>query len=130
MPGTDFLLTHHVTHTARRFSASIKCICIVEFCLSFYFSYHIQFSTLFCRIMSDYVRFCRKLCILHTIYIYFVHCIQYIFPLYIAYIIISLLKSIQYFFLYLLDKVHYLCFTNFISNILIPLKSQVKTLKK
>lgn len=120
----------------RGFFFLIKCICIVEFCLSFYFSYHLQFSTLKCRILLNFVES-------------FVHCIQYIFHsvlhtiyitlcslytiyiiLYIAYNIIPLLKCIQYFFLYLLDKVHFICFTNFISNTYIPLFVNYKHIKK
>ena len=77
-----------------QFLASIKCICIVEFCLSFlfYFIRQIFYCCVgFCRILSDFVES-------------FVYCIQYTSTLYIAYIIISWLRSIQYFFLIHLTK--------------------------
>ena len=113
----------------RGFFFLIKCICIVEFCLSFYFSYHLQFSTLKCRIMLNFVRFCRT-CLLYTLLF------PQLFPMYIAYIIIVsmytiyFLKCIQYFFLYLLDKVHFICFANFISNTYIPTFVNSKHIKK
>ena len=127
MPGTVFLLSVH-TPWGVWFFFLIKCICIVEFCLSFYFSYHRQFSTLKCRIMLNFVRFCRT-CLLYTLLF------PQLFPMYIAYIIIVsmytiyYLKCIQYFFLYLLDKVHFICFTNFISNTYIPLFVNYKHIK-
>ena len=128
MSSVVFLLSVR-TPTARHFSASIKCVYDNYFHLSFYFIC----STILDIVLSHFVEYCqilsKSMYIVYNIYST-VYCIQYIFPLYIAYIIISLLKSIQYFFLYVLDKVHFICFTNFISNILIPLKSQVKTLKK
>ena len=157
MPGTDFLLSVY-TPWGVWFLASIKCIYDNDFHLSFYFIcstiFDIEVSDYvgFCRIMSDFVGFCRtnmytiycihyysimyiayniySFCILHTLLFYYVYCIQYIFLLYIAYIIILLFKMYTIFFPYSLDKVHFICFANFISNILIPLKSQVKTYKK
>ena len=81
-----------------QFSASIKCIYDNDFHLSFYFIC----STIFDIVLSNIVKFCQILSkamyIVYNIY-YPTYYIQYIFPLYIAYIIISLLKSIQYYFL-------------------------------
>ena len=95
-----------------QFLASIKCVYDNDFHISFYFIC----STIFDIEMSYFVEFCRilskalytaynihLLCILHTLLLY--PCIQYTF--YYVYNI---------FFLYLLDKVHFICFTNFISN--------------
>ena len=90
------------------------------------------YSTIFlllCRIMLNFVRFCRT-CLLYTLLF------PQLFPMYIAYIIIVsmytiyYLKCIQYFFLYLLDKVHFICFTNFISNTYIPTFVNSKHIKK
>ena len=128
MPGTVVLLSVH-TPWGVWFLASIKCVYDNDFHLSFYFLIIYNFrhwNVRFCRILSDFVEsfvHCIQYIlsyILHTLLFYYVHCIQYIFPLYIAYNIIPLLKCIQYFFLYLLDKVHFICFTNFISNTYIP----------
>ena len=95
--------------------------------LLFYMFYNIRHCFVgLCRIMSDFVEryvHCIQYIfhgILHTIYIPFVYCIHYY----------SLIKMYTIFFPYSLDKVHFIYFANFISNILIPLKSQVKTLKK
>ena len=100
----------------RGFFFLIKCICIVEFCLSFYFSYHLQFSTLKCRIMLNFVRFCRKLCTLYTIYI----------PRYIAYNIYSLCilhtlllyPCIQYTFYYVYNIFSFIYLTRYILYVL------------
>ena len=88
MPGTVFLLSVH-TPWGVWFFFLIKCICIVEFCLSFYFSYHRQFSTLKCRIMLNFVRFCRT-CLLYTLLF------PQLFPMYIAYIIIVSMYTIYF----------------------------------
>ena len=101
------------------------------------------YSTIFlflCRIMSYFVEFCRILSNVFIVYIIIspiishVYCIHYycihVYNILFIMYTIYYLKCIQYFFLYLLDKVHVLCNANFISNILIPLKSQVKTYKK
>ena len=100
--GTVFLLSVY-TPWGVWFLASIKCVYDNDFHLSFYFIC----STIFDIEMSHFVEYCQilskalytaynihLLCTLHTIYII----------LHITYIIISLLKCIQYFFLIHLTK--------------------------
>ena len=91
------------------FLASIKCICIVEFCLSFYFSYHLQYSTLFCRILSHFVEWCR--CV-YCIHYYCIHVYNILFIMYTIY----LLKCIQYFFIIHLTK-----YINYVLRTLFPI---------
>ena len=121
MSCTVFLLSVH-TPWGVWFLASIKCICIVEFCLSFLFYFIRQFF--YC---------CVELCWILLDFVEHVYCIHYYFPNYFPCILHTLLffhlKCIQYFFLYLLDKVHFICFTNFISNTYIPLFVNYKHIK-
>ena len=104
MPGTVFLLSVH-TPWGVWFLASIKCICIVEFCLSFYFFLSL---TIFDIEVSNYVEFCRKLCTLHTLLLYYEYCIHYycihVYNILFIMYTIYYLKCIQYFFLIHLTK--------------------------
>ena len=104
------------------FKLLLNAYMIMIFHLSFYFICSTIFNIEMSHFVESYVHCIQYIFhgILHTIYIPFVYCIHYYF----------LIKMYTIFFPYSLDKVHFICFTNFISNILIPLKSQVKTLKK
>lgn len=98
MPCTVFLLSVY-TPTARSFKLLLNAYMINIFILASIFSYHLQISTLKCRIMSYFVEFCRILS--KAMYIVY----NIIVSMYIAYIIIVsmytiyFLLCIQYFFL-------------------------------